>query len=118
MNVQCYASGKKILSSGTVYSFEQDGDITLKLEFDETFAFDVVFKFVNTEDGIINAKNEVVGNSLVFTCTNFNSDIGSGTTTPVNIATYEHKTVYLAFGIQRTGDNSLRRLHYTLFIEE
>lgn len=37
MTVEKYASGKKVLDSGTVFSFEKDGDIILKLIFDESF---------------------------------------------------------------------------------
>ena len=118
MTVERYCSGKKVLDCGTVYTFDKDGGITLKLKFDETFAFDVVFNFPVTEDGVLSVKNEVVDNALVFTCKNFKATTGSGTTTPVNIATYNSKAVYLAFWVQLTGENSLRKMEYTIYIDE
>ncbi len=115
MTVEKYASGKKVLDSGTVFSFEKDGDITLKLKFDENFAFDAVFKFVMTADGVIGVDNEVVDGSLVFNCKNFSLPNGAGTTAPVNIANNNGEAVYLSFWITSMGSCAFRKLEYCIY---
>ena len=115
MKVERYASGKQVLDQGTVFSFDRDGDITLKLIFDEDFAFDAVFKFATTADGTIGVTNEIVDGALVFTCSNFNLQNGAGTTSPVNIATNNDKAVYLSFWIYSMGNGSFRKLEYCIY---
>ena len=117
MEVKCYCSGHEVLASGMLFTFEHDGNARLDLKFDGSFQFPLEFRFRTTEDGAVGCRTDVEDGALVFTCTNFVHTPGSGTTVPVEIATYNGKKVFIIFWVDCTGVNSPRKIEYNIYLE-
>lgn len=109
-----FSEQKEIVSSGTVISFNNE-PITLQVFEDTTKVFTMKFVFKNNEeekDPALSA--EVVDDELILTLTNFNNPIGSGSTKPINFATYKGFPMYLHFRVSALSDSD-RTLYYSIY---
>lgn len=112
-----FSERKEIISSGMVISFDNE-PITLKLSEDETSVATLKFVFKDSEEEKkATLSGEVVNNELVLSLTNFNNPMGSGTTKPMNFATYKGLAMYLHFRVTALSDSD-RTLYYTIYKEE
>ena len=116
MKVACYCSGHEVIAKGTLFTFERDGNARLELNHDD-FSISVEFRFESTPDGVPACNSEDDGKSFTFICRNFNYSAGSGTTSPIPLARYEGRLVYLVFWISYTGANSPRKIEYNFYLE-
>ena len=94
MNYFYYSSGGyDIIDSGILYSFKKDDDIEYNMDIvaiknpEVRFKMKIVFQF--EDDGKELAITRTVKNDVVyFKCYNFNNNLGSGTTEPIEGFTY------------------------------
>lgn len=112
-------SGKyKILDSNSIIMFDNQANISFNVKCDESFSFNIVFNFNNNEEN----KNQdlkftINEDTLTFTCVNFNNPLGTGTKSALEIATFMNKKIFIHFWVVALGNDSLKKLDYTLYQE-
>ena len=110
-----------VIESNTVYLFKSDADLELDFKFGD-FGFKIIFLFVDNEE-IEGYKLASHGNEnlIEFTCTNFNNILGTGTTSPIEIAMIDNKKLYIHFWSYTQGNSDagrlIRKVEYTVFLE-
>ena len=117
MQVVKSSCGYEIFDSGTLISFSQSSDIKIAIVCDESFAFNVLFKFESVPGQEYSLKKEVIGSTIQLTCINFNNSLGTGTTQSIELATFSGKKIYINFWISALSDNALKKLEYNLYKE-
>ena len=119
MQVVKSSSGYEIFDSGTLISFSSSSDIKIAVKCSESFAFDILFKFEAIEGEEYSLKKEVIDSTstIQLTCINFNNTLGTGTTQPIELATFNGKKIYINFWISALSDNALKKLEYNLYKE-
>ena len=117
MNISKFSSNYNVLDSGSVMTFDSEADVKIKVECDATFSFDVVIRFENDGRGIQEVRQAIEENTIVFTSFNFKSSVGSGTSVPLELATYNGKKIFIHFWMYDLGQVALRKVEYTLYQE-
>lgn len=107
-----------ILDSGSVLAFSATSDIQFGVKMSESFSFNLVFMFESDGKKNYDIKSSVHGNNITITCINFNNPLGTGTNTPLPLAVFGGKQVYLNFWVYGLGNNVARKLSYTLYTEK
>ena len=76
-------------------------------------------KFIEDNSGNFDIYNDIVDESMVITCVNFNG-FGTGLKHPVHIADTDGKAIYLMFSSTLVGseENKTRSVKYTIFQEK
>lgn len=119
MKIDISSGNYTIIDSGIVFTLEGDSDITFHLDFGLSSRLNVKLLFEKdvTQEQVI--EREVEGNDIKLICRNFN-DNGTGTNTPMGLATIQGKTVYFKFWAYLEGDtiekNGSRKIEYTFFM--
>lgn len=114
------SSGKyDIIASGETFLFAPLGDLTIQLNEESKTQIRVVLKFIEDNSGNFDIYNDIVDESMVITCANFNG-VGTGLKHPVHIADTDGKAIYLMFSSTLLGneENKTRSVKYTLFQEK
>ena len=115
MTIKTSTGTMDILDSGSVLAFSSTSDIKFEVTLDETFSFDLILKFESNGEKQHKIKANIDGNIITLTCINFDSALGTGTSTPVELAVFEGKKVYINFWVYSLGKNSARKVDYTLY---
>lgn len=116
-NTFVFSEGKEIISSGSIISFNGE-PITIKVNEDSVPMFTLKFVFQERSDVKDPKLSTTVSNdTMIFTLTNFNNPIGSGTHTPIDFATYKNRNLYLHFRVNALS-NSDKTFYYTIYAEE
>lgn len=121
MITERYTDNFKILDSNVVLLPNNNSDLTLHFKFDD-FEFDFQMIFVDDkEDESQRLKRETEGSLLKAVCFNFNNMFGTGTVTPLDIATIEGKKLYIHFWSYLQGieedDRQIRKVEYAVLLE-
>lgn len=82
------------------------------------FSFNITFKFESDGKKEYDIKSSVIGNNVIITCVNFDNPLGTGTNNPLPLAVFGGKQIYLNFWVFGLGNNSARKISYTLYIEK
>ena len=122
MNYFYYSSGGyDIIDSGILYSFKKDDDIEYNMDIvaiknpEVRFKMKIVFQF--EDDGKEIAITRTVKNDVVyFKCYNFNNNLGSGTTEPIEVAMVAERRIYIHLWAFLLGKDT-RKIEYTLYFE-
>lgn len=117
MTIEKTSSNHIILDSGSVITFDSTAELSFSCKMDDTFSFSIVLQFESNGDGKQGLKQSISGNTITMTCVNFNNPLGTGTTKPIELATFNGKKVYFNFFIHALGDNSLRKISYSFYSE-
>ena len=117
MLINKYSSDCNILDSGSVITYGADSDVRFDVICDESFAFSVVIRFEKENSDLSEIRRSTEGNSIIYTCINFRSNVGVGTSVPLELATYNGKRIYINFWIYDLGQVVLRNVEYTLYQE-
>ena len=114
---QYFSENKEIISSGVMISFNQE-PITIKVFEEGLQVVEVKFVFQN-DSNIKDPKmlTNVEDDRLVFTLINFNNPIGTGSTKPINFATYKGCPLYIHFRVNSLGETD-KSLYYSIYKEE
>jgi hypothetical protein len=109
------SGGAEIISSGTIIQFNRKPiEINVQLL---DFSFKCILNFENkfdTKEQSLKATAEMSTISLTFF--NFNNPLGSGSSEPINIGTYEDKFIYLSYRIYSLNEQSDKTLHYSFYL--
>lgn len=119
MTIEKITSNYKILDSGTAITYDKESSIQFRLTFDPAFSFTVELQFENDSTGERSLKQSAnrETNTINFTCINFDNSLGTGTTVPIELATYQGKKIYIHFWIYALGENSIRKADYAFYQE-
>jgi len=120
MNIAKSSDNYKIIDSGTALTFSQTSSLFFEVECSEDFVFNIEIKFHQGNDGKRELKKEVdeQNNKINITCYNFDNSLGTGTISPINLATFQSKIIYLHFWVYSLGENSIRKIDYCFYIEK
>ena len=117
MTIKKSSAMHELTDSGTLIAFDPSSDIRLDITCDETFGFSVVFHFEANETGQFALKKDVDGQIITFRCLNFNTSTGTGTSKPVELATFNGRKLFLHFWVYCLGSEGLRKVEYNLYRE-
>ncbi len=106
-----------ILDSGSLLAFSATSDLEFEVQLDETFSFDLFLKFASNGGDQPNTKSDVEGNKIIITCINFDNVLGTGTSSPIELAVFEGKKIYINFWVYGLGKKSARKVSYTFYKE-
>ena len=119
MHIEKSSSNYLIVASGTAMTFNNTAPLELKLTFDPSFFFIINFTFetdVNNKQGL-KSSIDTETNTITLTCINFNNSLGTGTTTPLELATYQGKKILLHFWVYALGEGATKKIDYCLYQE-
>lgn len=112
INVSASVGNLRLITSGVLHVIDKPAKIKVgELE----FVFHLSFG-----DGQVEFSTEVVNGQMVVTCKNLSSTLGEGVAVPVNFATINNSTLYLAWQIttKMTGDKTrVGVLQYSFYLE-
>ncbi|EOQ38332.1 DUF6864 domain-containing function [Butyricicoccus pullicaecorum] len=118
MELKLSSGNHTILDSGTVIAYNNASEISFDVKMDDTFGFTVILSFVEAENKLQKLETSVVENIITFTCTNFNNPIGTGLPKAMELATFNDKKVYFNFWVFELGQQSLKQVSYTFYMEK
>lgn len=120
ISVDVESSGFGVLSAGMFFTKEKDDSVKFRIALDNGFLFYLTLIF--TEDEGLGDKSELRLNgdkerqSITLNCVNF-KDTGTGTTKPLELATYQGKSILMHFWSYRMSEKAPRKIEYTLYQE-
>lgn len=119
MQINLSSGNYNIVSSGQVFLFGEE-DLKIDVIANENFNFSIVLNFTKdvSEETTIEIEGE--GNTISLKCVNF-SDLGTGSSKPINIATIQGKKLFFMFWSYFEGmpeQGQARSVKYTLFLEK
>lgn len=106
----------EVLDSKTVTLYRKDNNLSIKVTAENGFTFDIVWDFIDEKDSKMKMESEGKDGVITFHCTNFNSSLGVGTNSPIQIASIEGKKIYIHFWIYLLG-SAVRKVEYTILGE-
>lgn len=120
MKINLSTSKYNIVDTGTVFLFEEDGELIFNIDTENQFKFKIILRFINEDnsDQIIN--KTVTNDTITMECVNFLSS-GTGTSVPLELATIQKKKMYIMFWTYLEGNvlgqKKSRSVKYTFFLE-
>lgn len=114
MQLNISTNGYKILSGGDILSYDVNSEVNFDIIADNGFKFSIVLKFLQEENKEQRLNKNVQNNTIIFECVNFNP-LGTGTITPLSLATVDGKEWFFHFCVFSTSDKGPRRIIYNIF---
>ncbi|MGG2053087.1 DUF6864 domain-containing function [Lysinibacillus pakistanensis] len=109
----------EVLDSGTIIQYNNQ-----PIEFDfnlPNFPMKLImdFKDKNGNSNELNAESDIINETtLKLTFYNYNNPLGTGSTKPIHIATYQGKPLYVNYRIHSLNDSMNKTIHYTFYLSE
>ena len=120
MQVKLSSQNREIISYGTVFLFDENSDLTLNINGDNYFELVLSISFVEDISQKQRIETNIFENHLKIICINFMA-MGTGLTTPLEIAVIDGKKIYLMFWAYLEGSGEkkakVRKVEYTLYRE-
>lgn len=120
MQVRLSSQNREIISYGTVFLFDKNGDLTLEMEAENSFKMLVTILFTEELSDKSRIETAISENHLKITCINFASQ-GTGLTAPMELAIVDGKKIYFMFWAYLEGNAEnkakVRKVEYTLYSE-
>lgn len=117
MTIEKSSSDHIILDSGSAITYSNTAELSFSIKMDAAFSFILVLKFESTGEKQHELKQSVSDNTITLTCVNFDNPLGTGTTKPIELATFNGKKIYVNFWVYALGDKSLRKIVYSFYSE-
>lgn len=120
MQVKLSSQKREIISHGTVFLFEENGDLTLNIDAENSFELVLTIKFAEDISQKRRIETNLSENHLEIACINFTT-LGTGLTAPLEIAIIDGKKLYFMFWAYLEGNEEnktkARKVEYTLYSE-
>lgn len=120
MQVKLSSQNREIISHGTVFLFNENGDLTLNIYAENSFELVLTINFSKDISQEKKIETSVSDNHLKITCINFAS-MGTGMTAPLEVAIIDGKKIYFMFWAYLEGNEEnkikARKVEYTLYSE-
>lgn len=117
MIIEKTSSDHVILDSGSAITFNSTSELSFQVTMDASFSFLLVLKFEDTDENQHRLEQNVSENTITLTCINFNNPLGTGTTVPIELATFNGKKMFIHFWVYALGDKSLKKVVYSFYSE-
>lgn len=111
------SGGYDVLKSGSVITYDSNAEISFLIEMDTTFSFKFIMNFKNEENKGQDIQVTASSDEIICTCINFDNPLGTGFASPVKLATFNNKELYLNFWVVDLGQKSLKQVMYTFYLE-
>lgn len=115
------SKGNNVIDTGTVFSFNAEADVDIIEQIDDVI-LTIRFKFQKNDQKKyqIDKKVDEANNLIELTCFNFENSLGTGTTSPIDLAMINKKNVTLHFWIFLLGseEKAARKIDFTFFVGE
>ena len=96
MQVKLSSQKREIISYGTVFLFDENGELTLNINAENSFELVLTIDFVEDISRNREIETNILENHLEITCINF-AATGTGLMTPLEIAIIDGKKLYFMF---------------------
>lgn len=120
MQVRLSSQNREIISYGTVFLFNKNGDFTLEMVAENSFKMTIMLQFTEENSNKSRVETTISENNLKITCINFASQ-GTGLTVPMELAIVDGKKIYFMFWAYLDGNaenkEKVRKVEYTLYSE-
>lgn len=120
MQVKLSSQKREIISYGTVFLFEKNGDLTLDMQAENSLELVLTIRFVEDISQDQRVETSLLESHLEIRCINF-AALGTGLTVPLKIAVIDGKNIYLMFWAYLEGNEEnkakVRKVEYTLYSE-
>lgn len=120
MQVRLSSQKREIISHGTVFLFDENGDLTLDIGVENSFKLILTINFAEDISHKQRIETNLSENHLTIECINFAAE-GTGLTTPLEIARIDGKKLYFMFWAYLEGSkekkSKARKVEYTLYRE-
>lgn len=120
MQVKLSSQNREIISHGTVFLFDENGDFTLNIDTEDSIKLVLTIDFAEDTSQEQRIETNISENHLEMTCINFKA-AGTGLTVPLEIAVVEGKKIYFMFWSYLEGNedkkSKARKVEYTLYRE-
>lgn len=117
MVIEKISSDHLVLDSGSVITYSNANDMLFSIKMGDSFSFDLALKFSSNSEKQQELQQSVSGNTITLNCINFDNPLGTGTKTPIELATFNGKRVYMNFWVNALGDKALKKIAYTFYSE-
>lgn len=118
MTTEISSADKLIIDNGVALTYDENADLTFYLHFDESFSFNLVFRFITDKNGERSLMKEIENNNtIVLKCINFNNPFWTGTTKPIELATFNGKKIYIHFWVSMLNGTGPRQVSYSIYSE-
>ena len=102
----------EVISSGIVISYSNE-PISITVESNNSY---IKVKFVFEEGDKTEVKATITNDQeLIMTLVNFNNSVGTGSSNPLPIGSFQDKAVFLNYRVYALGKDGDRTLHYTFY---
>ena len=121
LTVSSSTGGMSVIASGLGITYGSGSDYTLKLKFDDGFSFEVRFEFRKDSTVAGAEMRKTVDESarrIRIECINAEDFIGTGTTSPNELAVYKGRKVYINFWIRTPESELQREVRYCIYMED
>ncbi|MGN0335599.1 MAG: DUF6864 domain-containing function [Lachnospiraceae bacterium] len=120
MRVKLSSHNREIISHGTVFLFDENGDLTLNIDAENSFKLVLTINFAEDISQKRRIETNLSENHLKIRCINFVSQ-GTGLTSPLEIAVIDGRKIYFMFWAYLEGNEEkkakARKVEYTLYSE-
>lgn len=119
MQINLSSGNYNIINSGQVFLFGEEAPFKINVICNDGFQFSLLLKFLKDNSEELNITQEVEGNTIIYTCSNF-KDEGAGVVEPLKIATVDGKQLFFLFWSYLEGmpeKKQVRSIKYTIYSE-
>lgn len=120
MQVKLSSQKREIINYGTVFLFDENADLTLNIDADDSFEWSLTINFAEEVSGKQQIKTNISENHIQIMCINFAAE-GTGLVSPLEIAVIDGKRIYFMFWAYLEGNDAkklkARKIEYTLYRE-
>ena len=111
-----------VLESKSIITASKYANLLLEFDFGEDklvveFRFKDDMELKNSNKYQVKPELDEDNNKIIFNCINFGSSFGIGTSEPVMLMTMESGNIYISYWIYSLGNNSARKVEYTIYHE-
>lgn len=107
MTIEKSSSNHIILDSGSAITYSSTAELSFLVQMDSIFSFILVLKFESTGEKQHEIRQNVSDNTITLTCVNFDNSLETGTTKPIELATFDGKKYTLIFGYMHLEKNCI-----------
>lgn len=119
MEVNVSTGQFELLTEGSLFVYSNIEDsLQLSVTLAQDFSFEILLIFdsdtTDSDKFELSSTIDKVANRITYYCHNFNSNMGTGTTAPLEIATFNNRKVYFNFWVYQITIG-VRKVEYALY---
>ena len=107
-----------IIASGAVLSFDENADCKISFALDKNFSYSICLSFLDEPSSSLTSIRKetlIAQNQTNIICINFHDLVGTSTSKPFHICSYQGKDILFNFWITASPGNGIRKIIYSLY---